>query len=66
MHLFLTPFKVHAGIQCCGRNLCDHPHPCPIYIFKTPNGVAFLRLSFYETFAVLDLPVAQDCGPWTQ
>ena len=38
--------------------------PLGFYIFKTPNGVAFLRLSFYETFAVLDLPGAQDCGSW--
>ena len=52
MHLFLTPFKVHAGIQCCGRNLCDHPHPCPIYIFKTPNGVCVPKPDFLRALSL--------------
>ena len=40
------------------------PSPDSFYIFKSPNGVAFLRPSIYSISAVLDLPVAQECGSW--
>ena len=40
-----------------------HPSPFASYIFKSPNGVACLRCSFYNKDACLHVPADLKCVP---